>query len=47
MNDFIYSDFVDMTIQIQEDVASPIDLWEPKVLVFLEKVFADLVLVLF
>ncbi len=41
MNDFIYSDFVDMTIQIQEDVASPIDLWEPKVLVFLEKVFAE------
>ncbi len=30
-----------MTIQIQEDLASPIDLWEPKVLVFLEKVFAE------
>lgn len=41
MDDFAYSDFVDMTIQIQEDVSCPIDLWEPKVMVFLEKVFAE------
>ena len=41
IDNFMYSDFVDMTIQIQEDNTSPIDLWEPKVIVFLEKVFAE------
>lgn len=41
IDDFMYLDFVDMTIQIQKDSASSIDLWEPKVMVLLEKVFAE------